>query len=99
MPASCLDCPWSPHAHCPACLCPPAQVSLVVAKVANVGLGLASVMFPGVPQIPEGVLAAADDMVGTLARKSSAEEFACVQDELDRGPTGTTSQKQVGQHS
>jgi hypothetical protein len=67
----------------------------VIAKVANVGLGLASVMIPGVPHIPEGVLEAADSLVGSLCRKSSAEEFACVQDELDRGPDGKNSQKQV----
>jgi hypothetical protein len=73
------------------------QVSLTVAKIANVGLGIASIMFPGVPQIPDAVLEAGDALVGSLSHKSSAEEFACIQDALDEGNTdGQAFQRQVG---
>jgi hypothetical protein len=55
------------------------QVSLTVAKIANVGLGLASCFFPGIPTIPDDLLAKGSDILAGLDHKSSAEDFACIQ--------------------
>jgi hypothetical protein len=73
------------------------QVSLTVAKIANVGLGIASIMFPQVPQIPDSVLEAGDAILSALDHKSSAEDFACIQGTLDgESADGKTFQQQVG---
>jgi hypothetical protein len=72
-------------------------VSLVIAKAANAGLGLASIMFPGVPQIPGQVLEAGDKVVSLLGAKSSAQDFACIQESLDQAAPGdATAKQQVG---
>jgi hypothetical protein len=68
-----------------------------VAKIANVGLSVASIVFPGVPVIPDGVLEAGDSLISFLDHKSSAEDFACIQGALDGVEAdGKTFQQQVG---
>lgn len=69
----------------------PLQVSLTVAKIANVGLGIAGCFFPGVPSIPDEVLVKGDDILAGLDHKSSAEDFACIQ--VCREPTWLRKRK------
>jgi hypothetical protein len=73
-----------------AVLCGQPQVSLTVAKIANVGLGLASCFFPGIPTIPDDVLAKGSDILAGLDHKSSAEDFACIQVSVGRSAFNTT---------
>lgn len=73
-------------------------MSLTVAKIANIGLGIAGCFFPGIPTIPDDVLAKGDDILAGLDHKSSAEDFACIQGALDAKATNGESddfQKQV----
>ncbi len=56
-------------------------------------------MFPGVPQIPDEALALGNKLLDGLSHKSSADDFACVQEALDETPDGETFQKQVGRNS
>lgn len=69
-------------------------------KIANIGMGIAGCFFPGIPTIPDEVLAKGDDILSGLDHKSSAEDFACIQGALDSKATGGGAddfQKQVRQ--
>lgn len=54
-----------------------------VANLASFGLGLASVVFPGLPQIPPAALQSGQQLLTELNQQSSAEQFACIQGVLD----------------
>ena len=74
-------------------LLPALQVSLKVAKVVNVGLNIARCFFPVVPVLTPELEAQAEKLVDSLSTKSSAEEFACVQEGMDEYLDGSRGPK------
>jgi hypothetical protein len=54
-----------------------------VLKVVNFGLGVARCFFPPVPVIPGEYMDRLESVLDIVGTKSSAADFACIQDALD----------------
>ncbi len=69
-------------------------------RVLNMAAGVASIMFPGVPVLPGDVLDKGQGILDTLAKKSSVEDYACLQEALhtDHGGKGGNKTEGTAKH-